>query len=631
MAYTVIGRIRPRPMGAWSAEAAYEALDVVMHPDGAKAYMAIRDVPAGAALADGEYWAPVADVSAAVESIAAYREQLMCRVHGETETAHGTLVRMTPDAGSLVRAVSHMEPVQAGEGTPSPDNLRAISGRTGLRLVRCGRNLLENAEGTLTKNGVTFTVNADGSITANGTATADAPFVLVRNLALPDGAYVLSGCPNGGLATTFRLYAVSPSVSDYGNGATLAVNGTKPTVAIMIRKGYTADNLTFHPMLRPASDADATYAPYGGDTFAVGFGQTVYGGRLDWATGELTVTHGMIDAYAGESLPGEWISDRDAYAAGASPTTGAQVAYALSEPYVVRVAPQLIGAIDGENILYGDSEFDAEWVIPLKASIEAHTGALDTVSFEHITFPNSSTVSNDGTEITVLSYNVGVYNNGNTSKRGMAENVIDEKVFNIKKLLMDVNPYLIGLQEDIQYIDRGETKDAHEYLYKPIFPVRSTLGGTSVYSKKAFVNSGSRSIGNGRCMAWGEISVNGKTLLFISTHPSPDTTAHRLEEYQNIFSWTSQRTYEWCIIAGDFNTIEEQDRTNLKDICETNGFTMANGGYLGWLKTTPYPRSLDNILVSSKCIINSVKVHSSLENDLISDHYPLSAKITLLN
>lgn len=256
---------------------------------------------------------------------------------------------------------------------------------------------------------------------------------------------------------------------------------------------------------------------------------------------------------------------------------------------------------------------------------------LDTVSFEHITLPNSSTVSNDGTEISVLSYNVGVYNNGNTSKRGMSNDVIDEKVFNIKKLLMDVNPYLIGLQEDIQYIDQGETKDAHEYLYKPIFPVRSTLGGVSVYSKKAFINSGSRSIGNGRCMAWGEISVNGKTLLFISTHPSPDTTAHRKGEYENIFKWISNRTYEWCIISGDFNTIEEQDRTNLKYICETNGFTMANGGYLGWLKTTPYPRSLDNILVSSKCIINAVKVHSSLENDLISDHYPLSAKITLLS
>ena len=175
MAYTVIGRIRPRPMGVWSAEAAYEALDVVMHSDGAKSYMAVRDVPAGAALADGEYWAPVADVSAAVEaasaaaesanaaveSIAAYREQLMCRVRGETEAAHGTLVRMTPDAGSLVRAVSHMEPVQAGEGTPSPDNLRAISGRTGLKLTRGGKNFI-SAPGSVELSNATYSYDAAG-------------------------------------------------------------------------------------------------------------------------------------------------------------------------------------------------------------------------------------------------------------------------------------------------------------------------------------------------------------------------------------------------------------------------------------------------------------------------------------
>ena len=135
--------------------------------------------------------------------------------------------------------------------------------------------------------------------------------------------------------------------------------------------------LTVRGLQLEVGEAATEFEPYASETFSVNFGQTVYGGSLDWAAGELTVTHGMIDAYAGESLPGAWISDRDAYAAGATPTTGAQVAYALSEPYVVRVAPQLIGALDGENILYGDAEFDAEWVMPLKASIEARTGALE--------------------------------------------------------------------------------------------------------------------------------------------------------------------------------------------------------------------------------------------------------------
>lgn len=68
MAYTVIGRIRPRPMGTWSAERAYETLDVVMAADGDRAYMAAQSVPAGTALESAAYWAPVVDIHAAAQA-----------------------------------------------------------------------------------------------------------------------------------------------------------------------------------------------------------------------------------------------------------------------------------------------------------------------------------------------------------------------------------------------------------------------------------------------------------------------------------------------------------------------------------------------------------------------------------
>ena len=40
----------------------------------------------------------------------------------------------------------------------------------------------------------------------------------------------------------------------------------------------------------------------------------------------------IIDNYAGETIPREWISDRDVYSADKNPTVGAQVAYRLAEP-----------------------------------------------------------------------------------------------------------------------------------------------------------------------------------------------------------------------------------------------------------------------------------------------------------
>lgn len=56
------------------------------------------------------------------------------------------------------------------------------------------------------------------------------------------------------------------------------------------------------------------------------------GDTVDFATGKCKRTKGYIASYAGEALPGKWISSRDVYAAGATPTTGAQVVYELTTP-----------------------------------------------------------------------------------------------------------------------------------------------------------------------------------------------------------------------------------------------------------------------------------------------------------
>lgn len=57
-----------------------------------------------------------------------------------------------------------------------------------------------------------------------------------------------------------------------------------------------------------------------------------YGGNWDIVSGTYTKTWEYIASYAGETLPGRWISDRDAYAAGTTPTIGAEVAYELATP-----------------------------------------------------------------------------------------------------------------------------------------------------------------------------------------------------------------------------------------------------------------------------------------------------------
>lgn len=139
-----------------------------------------------------------------------------------------------------------------------------------------GKNLLENIATTQTVNGITFTVNSDKSITVNGTASADTQLHICSNTtAFNDKDLVMSGCPSGGSENTYEMFMrVADSadvyirnIHDTGNGARL-ISDIRPTgtnlarIAIFIKSGYTANNLVFHPMLRLASIADATYEPY---------------------------------------------------------------------------------------------------------------------------------------------------------------------------------------------------------------------------------------------------------------------------------------------------------------------------------------------------------------------------------
>lgn len=150
-------------------------------------------------------------------------------------------------------------------------------------MTATGKNLLPSwsyGYPSHTTNGITFTFNPTTcEITVNGTATDLAHCVLAGSTMnpydLPEGEYILSGCPSGGSASSYMLKlqaASSPNSSilnfdDYGNSVRFVINehvSSYPNIAtnyyIRIAKGYTANNLVFKPMLRPAFSSD-TYVP----------------------------------------------------------------------------------------------------------------------------------------------------------------------------------------------------------------------------------------------------------------------------------------------------------------------------------------------------------------------------------
>lgn len=288
----------------------------------------------------------------------------------DVQTATGELVTIDSDGSLAVKALEvSLSPIQDLNGYDKP----WVGG--------AGKNKLPPYATTQTKNGITFTVNSDGTIKANGTATATTVLYLSAFEDLwSSGSYILNGCPSGGGNNKYclRMYATGgiTLVSDYGSGVTFT-GQSQLECAIVIWKGQTVSNIVFEPMIRLASETDATYAPYenicpisgrtevtahvsptttGGTTYTTALGRTVYGGTLDVVSGVLTVDRGYIASYNGETLPSTWISDRDEYASGTTPTIGAEVVYELATPQTYQLTPQQIDLLLGTNHLWSEGE-----------------------------------------------------------------------------------------------------------------------------------------------------------------------------------------------------------------------------------------------------------------------------------
>lgn len=174
-----------------------------------------------------------------------------------------------------------------------------------------------------TISGITITILTDSNgnvngISANGTATDRVLLFITRTAQYTSGeTYILNGCPSGGSLSTYLFYIVDGGEQyDVGTGVTFTSTGSaNRLVLIMVRQGVTIDKV-FYPMIRLATETDATFAPYSNicpitgfstvtitdvdaeshiATVTVALGQTVYGGTLDLTSGELTVTHAIVD------------------------------------------------------------------------------------------------------------------------------------------------------------------------------------------------------------------------------------------------------------------------------------------------------------------------------------------------
>ena len=127
-----------------------------------------------------------------------------------------------------------------------------------------GKNLVKATLESTTKNGITCTNNGDGTYTLNGTANGGGDTTVsfnVGHMIAKSGKYIVVGCPKGGSSEKYNLRIGKDNIpwgtyvnSDLGNGCLINVTDNTPiTLNLMIKDGYTCNNVIFKPMIVDAS------------------------------------------------------------------------------------------------------------------------------------------------------------------------------------------------------------------------------------------------------------------------------------------------------------------------------------------------------------------------------------------
>lgn len=274
-----------------------------------------------------------------------------------------------------------IEPVQSGSGDPSPDNVRPITGWTGVNVfddpkyavpinwnqIRTDTSQSRTMDGITTKyDPQTHLITITNNSRTTNYVTGSTQCTVSSVEPIPGHRYALLGPYHSGVCVS--------TVTDNNNYRTMANVGSIMTMnaltATMFRLRITSsyDFVSAHPvgdvysfylnivditqLLGEEAAATATYDqiaemfpndwyPYNageitcvsavnGDPYqkiAVNWEDeagTVYGGTFDVVNRKLN-SYPYYSSYNGETIIGPWISSMDVYAPGATPTLGAQV------------------------------------------------------------------------------------------------------------------------------------------------------------------------------------------------------------------------------------------------------------------------------------------------------------------
>lgn len=198
----------------------------------------------------------------------------------------GNPVQCYPVENYPLGVTASWEPVQAGSGEPSPENIRPISGRDSVKVERCGENLLphifDRIPDTVTKDGLTIVKTPKGTIHVSGKKTETNWTDLFRIvLAESERVEMPAGTYSWGSGVSLTTDKGNPHVSPFTTDTPRIITGAY--AAVNTAGTYNKDYI---PALVAGSEKPTKVEPYTGQTATLTLPRTIYGGEVDAVTGD---------------------------------------------------------------------------------------------------------------------------------------------------------------------------------------------------------------------------------------------------------------------------------------------------------------------------------------------------------
>ena len=221
------------------------------------------------------------------------------------KTVTGSLIHITDALALPAEALTvNVEPVQAGSGDPSPENVRPISGRTSATVTRTGKNLVNTSDITdYSKWSADIATSGDMASNASNRIYSLPKFAAGLQYTISFGItpesfppYLYFGYYKDDV--TKRIAYITTATIGNQNISFTALEG----VTYCLRMGNSQAQGAFNSQIAKLSyiqlelgSTASAYEPYQGNTYTITLGDTVYGGTLDVTQGKMVVTHVSAD------------------------------------------------------------------------------------------------------------------------------------------------------------------------------------------------------------------------------------------------------------------------------------------------------------------------------------------------